>query len=460
MKSNQGKLFEQLRKDFPEFTYEEYSYSVTHNELHIYFHFRMGEKYYFKPTHIFHLPPNFDDKKLSDSLFRNMIFNLGMIELISYWKAACPPKLIIKTARLTADQVAFWEKLYLHGLGEFFFLNGIDPGTDLFEIISSGTEIHEKAECENFDKDAVLIPIGGGKDSVVTLELLNRIKNGRPYIMNPRPASMMTATVAGYTEKDLITSKRIIDSRLLEMNAEGFLNGHTPFSAMLAFTSLLVAYLNDIPEIALSNESSANEPTIPGTKINHQYSKSLEFENDFREYVFTNITDSIHYYSFLRPLNELQIAKIFSSFRQHHSSFRSCNVGSKTNSWCGKCPKCLFTAIILLPFIYNSDISKIFGSKILDDLNLTDTLDQLCGWTEEKPFECIGTLSEVNAAISFYINLEQSEGRPELIEYYLKRKETIEQDNETYFQLLKDFSEHNIPGLEQLKLLKEAINAD
>ena len=119
--------------------------------------------------------------------------------------------------------------------------------------------------------------------------------------------------------------ERQIDKELLELNKKGFLNGHTPFSSLLAFLTYAVAYLLDIRYIALSNESSANESNVAGEKINHQYSKSYEFEQDFKDYCIKYLDKNIEYFSFLRPLNEVQIAALFSQYKKHHRNFKSCN---------------------------------------------------------------------------------------------------------------------------------------
>jgi hypothetical protein len=106
--------------------------------------------------------------------------------------------------------------------------------------------------------------------------------------------------VAGFdTLEQIFIIEREIDPLLLKVNAKGYLNGHTPFSAMLAFYTVLAAHLTQTRDIALSNESSANEATIVGTEINHQYSKSLEFERDFQDYVAHFMNDCAHYYSHL-----------------------------------------------------------------------------------------------------------------------------------------------------------------
>jgi hypothetical protein len=456
MKTDQSDLYDKLRKEYPYFIYETYSYIVENNELRINFLFRLSEEYSFQPALKLSLPESFDQNRLNDSLFRNIIFNLGMIELISYWKAACSPELIVRPQALSASQVLWWKKLYLNGLGEFFYTNGIEPGNDFMTIRATEGKQLEKSNCET--AAGLLVPVGGGKDSVVSLELLSHYKNCTPFIINPRPASMHTLNKAGFSEGDSVRLFRSIDPILLELNDKGFLNGHTPFSAMLAFASTLVAFIYGIPEIALSNESSANEPSIPGTAINHQYSKSIEFETDFREYVQRYITDDIRYFSFLRPLNELQIAKIFAGFHNHFDTFRSCNVGSETDSWCGKCPKCLFTFIILSPFVEHAKLVRIFARDLFEDETLIPLLDQLTGIAEEKPFECIGTLDEVNAALKHSLEKFPIDKLPPLLQHYRDHAEADKGLSGNFESLLHEFSDHYLPGEAYVQLLKNALN--
>ena len=266
-----------------------------------------------------------------------------------------------------------------------------------------------------------LVPIGGGKDSVVTLELLSA--KGRdgvvPLIMNPRGATVGCIEAAGYTMDDVLVLHRSIDPLLLRLNSEGCLNGHTPFSAMLAFYTLLASQLSGIGSIALSNESSANESTVVGTTVNHQYSKSIEFENDFRQYVAEYVPTGANYFSFLRPLSELQIAMLFGKMEKYHDVFRSCNAGSKTDVWCGQCAKCLFAYIILSPFVAPARLNAIFGKAMLDDMGLKPLLDQLLGLTESKPFECVGTIGEVHTALNMALRRWYGDRRPALLQDYV-----------------------------------------
>jgi len=386
-----------LRQEFDFFEYQSYKINLIDGVLKIEFSFNMSDKYFFKPKMELRLP---DGIKLeSTKMLNSAVFNIGMVELISYWKTACPPNIIVKPHKLDDEQAGWWKKLYFNGLGEFFYLNCIDVPIDGFVDIESCGQAAEAVKAEmNFEK--VIVPVGGGKDSVVSLEILKRASvDVIPMMLNPNPARIRTIENADLKIGDSLVVNRFLDKTLLELNDKGFLNGHTPFSALLGFTNVLLSLLTGVGYIALSNENSANESTVPGTDINHQYSKSYEFERDFNFYVKKHINNSISYFSFLRPLNEIQIGLLFSRFSRHFMSFRSCNVGSKEDKWCAGCPKCLFTYLILSPFISTDRLTAIFGKNLLDDAELESVLMELSGNAKFKPFECVGTVDEVKSVI-------------------------------------------------------------
>jgi hypothetical protein len=162
------------------------------------------------------------------------------------------------------------------------------------------------------------------------------------------------------------------------------------------------------------------------------------------------IATEFNYFSFLRPLSELQIAMLFSQFEKYFEVFRSCNVGSKQDVWCGNCAKCLFAYIILSPFIEPERLNTIFGKKMLDDRGLKLYFDQLIGLAKTKPFECVGTVGEVRSALNMTISRWYHDRRPALLEDYIPDSTTIPLDTL--------FLQHNL-NEKELTLLTQYVQA-
>lgn len=414
--------FKELREKYPVFTFDRYEVTEDENSFSVTYFFEIEQLANFSPTWIF--PKS---KKIKTSLenetLQKLLFGLGMVELVSYWKLTCSPKIVVKAASLTEKQINWWKDLYFHGLGEFFYVNGIQTDLSSFvKIEAVGEDI--KGISEPRANKGTLIPVGGGKDSSVTMELLRESKKDNYcFAINPRGAVLWSVEAGGYQDK-LLAVKRTLDPKMLLLNKEGFLNGHTPFSALVAFSSVITAFLHGLRYVALSNESSANESTVPGSMVNHQYSKSFRFEKAFTEYEKEYADSGVSYYSLLRPLSEFQIAWYFAGCTQYHEVFRSCNAGSKTDSWCCNCPKCLFVFMILSPFIELERLTQMFGENLLDKESLTVTFEELLGIREVKPFECVGSREEVNTALALFIKkrLEEKKTLPYLAQRYVDQK--------------------------------------
>jgi UDP-N-acetyl-alpha-D-muramoyl-L-alanyl-L-glutamate epimerase len=434
-----------LRREFPEFHYENYRIFRQGDDLHFEFHFRAGDKYHFRPGYTIPLSGLSVSKDVQD-VIEGLVFNIGMTEAVSYWKAFCSPRFVVHRSLPDEDAVQWWKKLYYLGLGEFFYTNGIHTTIrDFMQIESGGFPAPTAVSLST--KEGCLVPVGGGKDSAVTMGLLNRSDiEFTPFAVNPRKAVRDTINAAGIPAGKTVVFRRKLDPLLLELNSRGFLNGHTPFSALLAFTSATAAALTGLKHVVLSNEASADEPTVAGTEVNHQYSKSLEFETDFRLYLHQYIGTDVNYFSLLRPLREIDIAAIFAGFEEYHTVFRSCNAGSKTDSWCCKCPKCLFTYIILSPFLSSEKLSEFFGNNIMDDISLKPCLDELTGISETKPFECIGTIDEVNLALQLTLK-KTPEPLPALLKAYAMGPAFIRYSHLTdaYIPVNPETSSHFLP---------------
>ena len=282
--------FEEYREQYSEFIYHGYHYTIgadlcgEHPEeklCRIVYDFETPGLSEFHPTWTFPVRRELDEA--AKRILEELIFQLGLAETISYYKITCPKKVRIECGTLTGEQRAWWRKLYYNGLGEFMYCNGIEVSEEellTIECPSPEEQGVRKPFQDLTEYKGFLVPVGGGKDSVVTLETL-RGQDIMTYHINDDSAIDEVIEVFNHTENDC-RARRTLDPNMLELNRKGYLNGHTPFSAIVAFSSTAAAFLSGRRMIALSNETSANETTVRGSFVNHQYSKSYEFEQDFQ----------------------------------------------------------------------------------------------------------------------------------------------------------------------------------
>lgn len=402
-----------FRASYPEFIYKSFSCEIKDKRLYVSYHFVIPGLCEFRPELDFPLDgPHALNEPLS-TWGRKILFNIGMVELISYWKTCCPPRVIVEAAALDDWQIEWWKALYFGGLGEFFYRNGINASKKDFMTIESRGEPPADDGYEFKPSGRNLIPVGGGKDSIVTVEHLAPFKeNNLLFAVNPSGAALDTMRIAGYGDTQRSIVRRRLDQEMLRLNREGFLNGHTPFSALLAFVAYYCAYLSGSSYIILSNEASANAASIAGTEINHQYSKTSEFELAFQAYGRRILLPEIFYFSLMRPFAEIAIARSFANYPKYFPYFRSCNLGSKKNIWCNHCAKCLFVFIILSPFVPEGTLARCFGRDLWTADDLAEDFARLCGMVEVKPFECVGTVEEVQFALYLELSRRAETAKP------------------------------------------------
>lgn len=385
---------EQLRLKHPRLIYKRFLIEQSDQAVTITHEFLLEPDIVFRPKVTIPCSGLVDEQALFP-----YAFNLGLVEAISYWKAACPGEFVVEAGVLSSEQTRFWYDLFLHGLGEFFYRNQIDfTKEDFFEIKSKGDNpAFVPRSGTTAGKGGDLVLVGGGKDSAVTLGILKQAAvAAQTMVLNPTKAALNSIHAAGFSDPIVVT--RTIDPKLSELNAAGYLNGHTPFSAYLAFLGITVAAMYGNENVIVSNEKSANEGNVMyhGMEVNHQYSKSFRFETMFREYTQDF---GINYFSILRPLNDLQIGKLFSKYPEYFLTFRSCNVGSKTNTWCGTCAKCAFTYLTLFPFVSYDNMMRIFGRDYFQESAIMKHIKAMVGLMSVKPFECVGTRAEAKYAV-------------------------------------------------------------
>ncbi|MCC7095741.1 MAG: endonuclease domain-containing protein [Thermomonas sp.] len=336
---------------------------------------------------------------------------LHLIAGVSYYKAAVPDDIRIDEYAIDADTAALLENLYRHGLGEFAYRNGLDLHDRIrFPALlpsppGRGAGGEGAAPALGLRPHA-LVAIGGGKDSLVSIEALRAL--GVAQTVTWIGGSQLIAACAARTGLPTCNIGRQLAPQLFEFNRQGAWNGHIPVTAVNSAILAFAAVLLGVDQVVFSNERSASYGSlIPGTgEVNHQWSKGWAFESAFGDYLQHHVAADLQYYSLLRPLSELAVARQFGKSDRYDDCFSSCNrnfhiLGERpTSRWCGVCPKCLFVFLALAPFVPKLRLVGIVGRNLLDDPALTAGYDALLEYGDHKPFECVGEGRESRAALA------------------------------------------------------------
>lgn len=318
---------------------------------------------------------------------------------VSYVKALLPPTIEVPAWTLDAGRRHLLKALLTDGLAEFAHVNDLDL-TDWFHLPAAQT-LGATSPTSPLDAGP-LVPVGGGKDSVVTLEALRPL-GPTLFAVNARGPIVRTAEVA---DLPMARVRRTLDDRLFDLNDAGAFNGHVPVTAIISAAAVVSAVLGGHDTVAMSNEASADQPTlvVDGRPVNHQWSKSSAFEEAFARLVRQQVHPALTYVSFLRPASELAVARRFATLTAHHGSFNSCNrafhLRGETTDWCGNCPKCRFVFLVLAPYLSRDEVVGIVGRDLLDDPEQRDGFAALAEIDGPKPFECVGDSAESAAALA------------------------------------------------------------
>ncbi len=354
---------------------------------------------------------------------------LHLIAGVSYFKAAVPLQIRIDSHAIDAATATLLESIYENGLGEFAYRNGLDlHGRIRFpcQLLAAAASPHEPVVREDSvaaqtvadagsrgsaGEPGALVAIGGGKDSLVSIEALRAA--GVAQTVAWIGSSPLIAACAARTGLPTLNITRQLAPQLFEYNRQGAYNGHIPVTAINSAILVLAAQVCGFGQVVFSNERSASYGSqildAAGhvlAQVNHQWSKGWAFERDFGACVQSRVDPDLHYYSLLRPLSELAVARQFAKIDRYDTHFSSCNrnfhiLGERpANRWCGQCPKCHFVFLALAPFMPKPRLVAIFGRNLLDEIALAPGFDALIEYRDHKPFECVGEGHEARAAFA------------------------------------------------------------
>lgn len=391
------------------------SYNQVSGEAVLGYSFDDGEEFFERIRFPYKPWPSEPSRQVA---FDKALTLLHLVAGVSYYKACVPEQMDTGDHQIDHVMADFLNQLYIKGLAEFAYTNELELESKVNFAVKSPGKNGAGFEPTELDlPERSLVAMGGGKDSLVSLEMLRGAGlEIQPICVGQSELIAQTVRAAGLP---LIQIERELSPALIKMNEAGALNGHVPVTAINSAILLCASILYGYRWIVFSNESSADEATLvdaDGIHINHQYSKSLEFEIEFQNVICRQISPGIGYFSLLRPLNELSIAQRFSRLDRYHAAFSSCNRNFHldgpriSDRWCGDCPKCRFTSLALAPFLSADELISIMGQNLLDVPAQEQGFRALCRLGVEKPFECVGSVDESRAAMLHLSTLDSWKG--------------------------------------------------
>ncbi len=378
------------------FIISEPNFNPNNGTLYLQYRFEGSYQFIEKIT----FPKGYDcsDTELLKILFQLLNLACG----VSYYKLFCPTE-VFTEYNIPQNWANFFKTFYIKGLGELSYNNKLKLNNNISFNFDKSLKI------KPFNKslsESALIAVGGGKDSCVSMSLTTG--NWTPFAITMTSLAQPIKKCIQISGKEPLIIHREISPELIKLNKEGIgYNGHLPISGIFAFISLVMAVLYDKKYVILSNEASANSGNLfyDDMEINHQWSKSFEFEKMFFE-LTGSIIPNFRYFSLLRPISEIQIASIFAQkCQKYFDVFTSCNHAffineSKRTSWCQKCDKCRFVFLMLAPFMKKEDLIKIVGKNLLNNPENEQGYAELLALSGHKPFNCVGEDWEVQMAFN------------------------------------------------------------
>jgi len=348
------------------------------------------------------LPEVPDLAGIPEGLVNKLLQGLHLILGVSYFKFYCS-SIVRHKYKLAKEEADFWNIIYKKGLGEFFYRNKLDPKKSPKFTFDKKARTNSSRLPKN---NKFLVAVSGGKDSVVAVELLKeRGVDITAIFTETQKKSEFVDQLAGQMDVKFLKIQRFLDAQVFQKHD---FDGHIPISAVYAFLGVLFAVLYKYSGFIVANEFSSNFGNIKykGEVVNHQWSKSSEFEVLFQNYLRSFVTPDVDYFSAVRPFYEIRIAKLFSNYRKYFPYFSSCNKNfkiaggeNKNKLWCGECPKCAFVFLLMSAFLEKEELVNIFGRDLFENQNLLPLFKDILGFGKLKPFDCVGTFEESQAAL-------------------------------------------------------------
>lgn len=389
------------------FTYLDFTIADDRRTISFNYHLRnLGQDYNF--TEVLAFPVDLADSTQVQSALRALHLALG----ISYYKIFVSPS-ITHPYDMSESEAGFWNGVWQGGLGEFLYVNQL-PAGKLAQFRAQAGKLIKDTFNHLPSNNKAILGIGGGKDSIVAGELLKSIGvEVTGFVMATGEQRGQAQKVADTMGVGMLVVERSLDKKLLEVQElPGAYKGHIPISLIFGLVGTVLALAKGATNVVVANEASASIPhaTWENRPVNHQWSKAFDFERQLQQFVQSEICDNVAYFSAIRPLTSIGVAKVFAKMSQYYEIFTSDNFvfridpAKRPNGrWSLESPKSLSSFILLAPWLSEPDMVRTFGRDFLNEPGLETLFAELIGYQGHPPLDCVGTVEELILSLNLTV---------------------------------------------------------
>ena len=351
-------------------------------------------------------------RRHGEAVMRNLIFHAVAFEASKL--ASFAPRFIDFGPYRELASVPFWaawSTVWRNVWSQWRYENdALDyPGpAPLHELSSGGPEPARVDE----PSDRPLLFVGGGKDSLVAMRLLDEAGiaydtygyshsvYGRSQLQHDLLTALTRHGTGARRHLRHWVFDDLLDSPVVELRPDlgtrTLAAAETP-SSVFGVLPVLLALGATTPIVA--HERSAErgsvvwEPT--GEEINHQWGKTLAAERLLGDYIRTHLVSGTDYTSVLKPIHD---PTIFTGLRGRPAAIADTHSCGVRKPWCEECAKCAYVWVNYLAFLGAAAARGSFRTEVAASPRAERHFRHMLGLDGHRPFDCVGTVAETRLA--------------------------------------------------------------
>jgi hypothetical protein len=305
-----------------------------------------------------------------------------------------------------------WETFFRHVWGVWRYENDL-PDYRLPRPASASTLEAGPVAGARDGESKLLVLCGGGKDSLVTMKLLERtgtdyhtfVYSHSTYGRAQFQHDLIDGLIAHCTTRQ-VHRAWVIDDALEapiarvypDLGIGRIVSAETVSSYWLA---LPLALQHGFTEVALGITRSTDEHNLvwdkTGEEINYLWGMSADAERLLHDYVRRELVSDLTMFHLLRPIYDVNV---FSLLRRDLAAVPATHSCAQLKPWCGRCAKCLYVWMSYVAWLPPETVTACFDRNLFSIPQNRTMLRKMLGLESHKPTDCVGTVNEARLAFA------------------------------------------------------------